>query len=333
MATATATLEHDRVTQPSAAWPRILVWSFLLSYPWLPWLLAESWKRSAALTAPVLAWALAGPVFGWLDLRQAATRRTSGATVIFEAIAATVTPPFFAIFSVVLLMAGWLPYRPEIFFVLLAAIAALARIAPAAPSKQNALLKRVHYAAAAPLLLFIVAHVANHLTAIAGYDAHVHMQNALRVVYRNGIVEPVLVAAVVIQVLTGALLVWNARGFHFTAARALQFVSGAYLSMFFFSHMNAVFVIGRRIQGVDTTFQWATGGPSGLLSSAGSATLLPYYTLSVLAFFVHVACAGRWALAPVAGDRGAQRVAWAVGIAGCVVTLALLAPLTGFRLH
>ncbi len=331
--TATISLQRDRAVRTTITWPRVLVWSWLMSYPFVPVLLAESWKRSGPLTAAMLAWAIAGPVLGWLSLRHASSSRATNAGVVFEAIAATVTPPFFAIFSVVLGLAGWSSYRTYVFYGLLALVVLLSRLAPVAPARQSAAVKRVHYAVAAPLFLFLLAHVFNHLFAIGGYEVHVHMQNALRVVYRNGVVEPLLVTAVIIQVVTGALLVWNARGFHFTAARGLQFVSGAYLSMFFFSHVNAVFVFGRRLQGVDTTFQWATGGPSGLLSSAGSATLLPYYLLSVLAFFVHAACAGRWALVPVAGDRGAERAAWAVGIAGCLVTLALLGPLTGFRLR
>jgi hypothetical protein len=103
--------------------------------------------------------------------------------------------------------------------------------------------------------------------------------------------------------------------------------------MFFFSHLNAVFVFGRFLTGADTTFAWATGGPGGLLESPGSAQLLPYYFLSVLAFFVHVACAGRRVLVPWTGDRGAYRAAWTVGIGGILVALVLLAPLTGFRFH
>jgi hypothetical protein len=333
MQTAAVTLRHDRLAQLAYSWPRMLVWSSLILYPFVPWLLTESWKLSSALAVLALVWSVSGPVAAWFSIRAKPDRAT-GSAIVLEAIAATVAPPFFAIFGVALSRAGWLPYRTYIWFALLAVVAGLAKIAPGAvvTARRHAAIRRMHYAAALPLFVFLFAHVANHLMAIDSYDAHVHVQNVLRVVYRNGIVEPLLVVAVIVQVVTGAMLVWNVRGSHFTSMRALQFVSGAYLSMFFFSHVNAVLVFGRWLQGADTTFQWATGGRAGLLAS-GSAALLPYYVLSVFAFFMHAACAGRWALGPVVGNGGAQRVAWVVGTIGCLVTLALLAPLTGFRFH
>ena len=333
MQTAAVSFQPDRLAPSPYSWPRMLVWSSLILYPFVPWLLTESWKLSSPLAVLALAWSVSGPVAAWFSIR-AKPDRAAGSAAVFEAISATVAPPFFAIFGVALSFAGWLPYRTYIWFGLLAGVAVLASVAPApvVTTRRRPAIHRVHYAAAIPLFVFLIAHVANHVMAIDGYDAHVHVQNVLRVVYRNRLVEPLLLVAVVTQVVTGAMLVWNARGSHFTPMRALQFVSGAYLSMFFFSHVNAVLVFGRWLQGVDTTFKWATGGPAGLLAS-GSAALLPYYLLSVLAFFMHAACAGRWALAPIAGNRAAQRAAWVVGAAGCLVTLALLAPLTGFRLR
>ncbi len=333
MRTAAAALEHDRTIRWSLPWPRAAVWAWLISYPFTPWLLAASWRHGMATTLSAIAWSVAGPIAAWFLIRQAGESRSARSAIVLEAIAAAVTPPFFAIFTVVLALSGWSAFRAYIWFGVLALLALAGRRAPAAAVRQNATIRRVHYASAVPLVVFLFAHVANHLMAVDGFDAHVRMQNALRLVYRNSFVEPLLVVAVVVQVLTGAVLVWNARGFHFTRARALQFVSGAYLSMFFFSHMNAVFVIGRGLQHADTTFQWAAGGQPGLLASAGTAVLLPYYLLSVLAFFMHVACASRRAVAPLAGERVAVRAAWAVGVAGLLVTLVLVAPLTGFRLH
>ena len=311
-------------------WPRLVLWAAFISYAFVPALLVAGWKRSAFLAAAAFAWSLTGPVMAWLSFERIQDAAARPAVVV-EAIAATVTPPFFAIFGVILAAAGWLPYRTYFWLAVVALVAIISRAATSSVARPNLVLRRVHAVTAVPLAMFLIAHVANHLAAVDSLDAHVRVQNALRLIYRSGVVEPVLVIAAVSQVVTGALLAWRSRGFRFTRLRGLQFLSGAYLSMFFFSHLNAVFVFGRYLQGADTTFAWATGGRGGLLEAPASAQLLPYYFLSVVAFFVHIACAGRRVVIPLTGDRVADRTAWTVGIAGCLVALALLAPLTGFR--
>ncbi len=305
----------------------------MTSYAFVPWLLAEGWKRSIVFAVLAFAWSLTGPAVAWLSLRRVSVVPASGTPNAIEAVAATVTPPFFAIFGVALSFIGWLSFRTYVWFGLMVVVALLSRLAAPSKARQSATLRRIHQVAAVPLLLFLLAHVANHLMAIQSLDAHVRVQNTLRLAYRQPIVEALLLAAAITQVISGAALVWKARGFRFTPLRALQFISGAYLSMFFFSHLNAVFVFGRGMQDADTTFEWATGGRGGLLTSAGSAQLLPYYFLSVLALFFHLACAGRWTLVPIVGDGPARRTAWAIAVVGVVAAVGLLAPLTGFRVR
>jgi hypothetical protein len=333
MQSAAVALQKKPSKASSESWTRAVLWFAMISYAFVPWLLSESWKRSLALSTLAFAWAVSGPAMAWLSFQHAARTRVSRPAVVIEAVAATVTPPFFAIFGVALAFAGWLPYRTYIWWGVVAGVVVASRLAAPSIARPNLRLRRLHSATALPLMLFLVAHVANHVMAIGSLEAHVQTQNMLRLVYRSAVVEPLLIVAAISQIVTGVLLVWNARGFQFTPVRGLQFLSGAYLSMFFFSHLNAVLLFGRRLQAVDTTFEWATGGRAGLLASAGSAQLLPYYFLSVVAFFLHTACAGRRVLVTVIGDRGAERVAWAVGVGGCLVALALLAPLTGFRLR
>lgn len=48
--------------------------------------------------------------------------------------------------------------------------------------------------------MFIVLHFATHLTGVFGIEAYNSMQNALRVIYRNPTVEPVLLLSAVLQI-------------------------------------------------------------------------------------------------------------------------------------
>jgi hypothetical protein len=101
--------------------------------------------------------------------------------------------------------------------------------------------------------------------------------------------------------------------------------------MFFLSHLTGVF--SGRLQHIDTTFAWATGGPGGLLSNSRSPSFLPYYSLAVLAFGVHAAVAARGTLAGALGQARALKVCHAMLALSGVVTLALLLPLCGVRLQ
>jgi len=115
-----------------------------------------------------------------------------------------------------------------------------------------------------------------------------------------------------------------------TRLRNLQVLAGSFLGMFFISHLTGVFS-GRFMQHVDTTFSWATGGPHGLLTNPRSPSMVPYYSLAVLAFFIHAATAGRWMLAPALGQSAALKLCYAVIALGMVVTLALLLPMAGIH--
>jgi hypothetical protein len=133
------------------------------------------------------------------------------------------------------------------------------------------------------------------------------------------------------QVVTGWLVVSRVRLQRSTQLRNLQALPGSFLGMFFISHLTGVFS-GRFVQHVDTSFSWATGGPHGLPTNPGSPSMVPYYSLAVLAFFIHAATVGRWTLAPALGQSAALNICYAVIALGMVVTLALLLPMAGIQL-
>ena len=85
---------------------------------------------------------------------------------------------------------------------------------------------RVHGATAAVLSLYVLFHLTNHLFGLIGPDAHAAVMKIGRVVYRSGVGEPLLVAAMLFQIGTGLFLAlcWSAapQGFH----RTFQVASG-----------------------------------------------------------------------------------------------------------
>jgi hypothetical protein len=157
-------------------------------------------------------------------------------------------------------------------------------------------LRRIHGYAAVLIIAFALAHIANHAAAIASLNAHVAVQDVLRPIYRARIIEVALVASIVLQIVTGVAMTWRSHLRRTTPFRNVLAISGIYVAVFLGSHVLAT-ISGR--QNADTTFAWATGGASGLMTQPSIMYMLPYYSLSVLALFVHLGCQARWNLARV----------------------------------
>lgn len=66
--------------------------------------------------------------------------------------------------------------------------------------------RKLHRYGAVVVALFVLAHLANHLAALGGIDAHLRFMAAARLVYRQPLVELVLLAAVTVQARTGLRL-------------------------------------------------------------------------------------------------------------------------------
>jgi succinate dehydrogenase/fumarate reductase cytochrome b subunit len=167
------------------------------------------------------------------------------------------------------------------------------------PSRRLAM---THGLSATLITLFALVHLTNHLAGLNGGETHVAIMHALRKVYRHPLIEPVLLAAVAFQVASGTVLLWRKIARSTGWVDTLQTASGAYLMMFFLSHVSAA-LRARYLRGIDTNWAWASGRE--LLTDPWSARLAPYYFLAVIAFGVHAACGLR---------LGARRVAIAAGV-------------------
>lgn len=153
------------------------------------------------------------------------------------------------------------------------------------------MLHKLHRYSALLIGLFVVAHLANHAAAIGGVEMHIAIMEKLRVIYRQPLLEGLLLACVLFQACSGIIFIrrrWGQRHCFFDIAQAL---SGAYMAFFLFIHVSAV-LMGRSVLGLDTNFWYAA---AGLNIFPYTLFFMPYYFIAVLAFVTHVSCALHWA--------------------------------------
>lgn len=184
-------------------------------------------------------------------------------------------------------------------------------------------LRRLHGALGLLIGTFLLAHLSNHLSALAGVETHIAIMQALRGVYRNPLVEAALLLAVAMQVGLGINFLWRARGKVHGLVSRLQLASGAYLAFFLLVHVGAVMT--GRASGLDTNFYFAAAGYQQWLTAL---YFVPYYFLAVLALFTHLGCAAYWLTRDA--NRGlAQRLLWLLIGLGLVISLLISSALTG----
>jgi succinate dehydrogenase/fumarate reductase cytochrome b subunit len=157
--------------------------------------------------------------------------------------------------------------------------------------------RRVHRAVGAVLAVFVAVHVANHLAALAGVEAHIRFMDAARRVYRQPVVEAMLLLCVVLQAASGLHMLWAGRQRRRGMLAWLQAGSGAYVALFLAIHVGAV-LAGRIAGGLDTNFYFAA---AGLHVWPFMLFFVPYYFVAVAALFVHLGCSLRRGRAVVAG--------------------------------
>jgi hypothetical protein len=150
-------------------------------------------------------------------------------------------------------------------------------------------MKILHYYSGITISVFIGFHLLNHLLVLRSENYHIRFMRSIRKIYRNRIVESILLLGIVIQIISGsilAILKWNKTEDYFGV---IQIASGLYLAFFLIIHLNAV-MVGRYKLKVDTNLYYGAGvmnmWPHKLF-------FIPYYSLSILSFFFHVACIHR----------------------------------------
>jgi succinate dehydrogenase/fumarate reductase cytochrome b subunit len=289
----------------------------------------------AALAYPALIWcgprvsplflglALVVPLVGW----RAADRLAAGDPFPIARVVAHLAVAAPALYS---LLGGWLDFQravplssagvwvPLWLVSLAASLRDRPRLTPRPP--HGSTLTIAHGVSAALILVFATAHLTNHLAGLFGGEAHRAVMDRLRLVYRDAWIEPLLLGVVAFQAASGMVLLGRALARRRSRLETLQSVSGAYLLLFFASHLSAVLRAHGR--GRDTDWGWLAGGE--LLTDPWSARLVPYYFLGVIALGVHGACGLRRVLERhgLAPPRGRALVA-AIAVLATAVSAAI----------
>lgn len=152
------------------------------------------------------------------------------------------------------------------------------------------MLHKIHRAGACVLGAFLTLHLFNHLLAVGSPEAHIQFMDAFRAVYRNRVVEIILLLCAASQIASGLTFVRRRWRDRHQGLDLLQLGSGLYLSFFLLVHVGAV-LAGRMRFGLDTNFYYAAAGMHVL---PYRYFFLPYYFLAVLAVAIHLARALRW---------------------------------------
>jgi hypothetical protein len=225
---------------------------------------------------------------------------------------------------------GVAAYAWPLFWLALTVVVLLAQeIAPAVPAASNRRLAIGHgISALAILAVFILPHLGNHLTGIVSGADHIGVMKIIRLVYRNAIIEPLLLTLIAFQVMSGFVLVRRrlARASDFFGT--LQTLTGVYVGIYLLGHMTAAFAA--RGAGTDTNWNWLTSDDRGLLFFLSGFALVGHYWVGPIAIVTHVACGLRGvAMAHGVSEPAAGRLAWSLIGSGVVASSIILAGLLG----
>lgn len=144
---------------------------------------------------------------------------------------------------------------------------------------------KIHFISGSFIAVFSILHLFNHFCSLFGADKHIEIMSFLRLLYRNIIVESLLLLAILLQILSGLKLLKFFRKTGVSSLHKLHVWSGLYLSFFLIIHVSAV-LVGRLILQLDTNFYFAA---AGLTTFPFNLFFVPYYALAIFAFFVHFA--------------------------------------------
>ena len=252
------------------------------------------------------------------------------------ALLAVAAPAAYTFLGVVLYMLHG-PVAETALWVVAWGLLAIAAVWPAhnqqAMARLPAWLRATHGGLAlVAVLTFLAFHIFNHLFGLAGSEAHAAVMKFGRHWYRDHLVEPVLVAVMLLLVATGLILLWRRTAGRADLFEVLQAASGTYLLFFVPGHMNSVFIFARSWLGIETDWAFATGAPTGLIADAWNIRLVPHYGLGVAFLLAHLAGGARIVLlSHGASPQLVRRLVIAASAGAVIVAGAILLGMCGVR--
>ncbi len=185
---------------------------------------------------------------------------------------------------------------------------------------KQSLVRRYHYFSGLLLAFFIGLHIFNHLLVLISAEAHITFMNMARKLYRNPVIEVLLLVVVLAQAVSGIILVIKKRKQLVGSFDRLHVYSGLYLSYFMIVHVAAV-LYGRHTLKLDTNLYFGAGV---MASFPAMLVYIPYYGLALLSFFIHVACIHRIKMEKFSSASVAQQQSRAIIITGAVITVLII---------
>ena len=186
--------------------------------------------------------------------------------------------------------------------------------------------KSLHRGLSVLLLLFVPLHLIGHLAGLGGQGSFDRVQALLRPLYRNPVVEPVLIIALLAQAGLGLWLMWQRgrKGWRPGLMR-WQSLSGLIVALFVLQHIPAM-LAARYLAGLDTSYWW----PASVASTLPFALYFwPYYVAGVAAFCLHLGIGLSMVLRRRGKVQAAGRLVTASAVIGVALGLAILAGISG----
>ncbi len=185
-------------------------------------------------------------------------------------------------------------------------------------------IKKLHYLSGITITIFVGLHLFNHFISIFGIEYHLEVMDKLRLIYRNILVEPILLLAVFVQIVSGLKLFGTKRKTVSSFFEKLQLWTGLYLAFFLIIHVGAV-LTGRYILQLDTNFYF---GVAGLNTFPFNLFFIPYYALAILSFFGHIAAIHAQKMKQSIFGMTAEQQAKFILLKGIILTLIIFYGLT-----
>jgi hypothetical protein len=206
-------------------------------------------------------------------------------------------------------------------------------LAPAQTGQPSGTWRIAHGAAAVLIACFVLFHLTNHLSGLAGPAVHAAIMKTGRTVYRAAAVEPVLITLLLFQVASGLRLAWRWSGLRSDAFRIFQIGSGAYLAAFILTHLNSALISARTVHKIETDWAWASGAPAGLIQDAWNIRLLPHYALGVFFIAGHLSSGLRVVMLAHGVRASVANRIWSAGLVlGALISATIVCALCGVRL-
>ena len=147
-------------------------------------------------------------------------------------------------------------------------------------------MERLHKVSAGFVFAFICLHFANHFAGLFGVATHIQFMDAVRLLYRQPIVEWAVLLAFAVQIVTGVPLILEIWRKKKDFIHQLQALSGLLMVLFIVIHVVWV-LIGRMYLYLDTNFTYAA---AGLMSPPWHYAFMIFYGAGVGSLFVHMGC-------------------------------------------